>query len=274
MKIVPLLRITRAWNGVLVFASVFLGALFAGVLSPPIRVILACFSASLIASGGYSINDYFDCRTDLINKPSRPIPRGELRGSEVIFLSIFLTATGIIIANLISGLLGFVSIGAAVLLFLYSYSLKRVVLVGNLVVSFLCGLVFLYGGMSVGKTAPTLIPAIFSFLFHLGREILKDIEDIEGDKKSGASTVPIRLGLRMATLFSTLIYLALIVLTPIPYLMGIYNLRYLIAVIVIIDLPLILLLLYCWRPNANYGLVNRLLKFIMPLGLLSLYLGK
>ncbi len=274
MKIIQLLRIGRAWNSVIVFASVFLGAVFAGVISPLAPVMLACFSAALIASGGYSINDYFDYKTDLINRPSRPIPRGKVRRAEALFLSVFLTGAGIIIAHFVSRNSGLVAICAATFLILYSYILKRVVLIGNLVVSLLCGLVFLYGGLSVGKISPTLIPAAFSFLFHLGREILKDVEDLEGDKENGASTVPICLGVRSAIIFSTSIYLSLIVMTPLPYLMGIYSLKYLIAVIVTVDFPLMLLLFYTWRPDANYRYVNTLLKVIMPLGLLSLYLGR
>lgn len=274
MKIAQLLRVSRVWNSVIVFASVFLGALFAGMTSPPISVILACFSAALIASGGYSMNDYFDYKIDLVNKPSRPIPRGELKRIDVFFLSVFLTGVGITMAHLISRNSGFVAICAAMFLFLYSYILKRLALIGNLVVSLLCGLVFIYGGMSVGKTSPTLIPAIFSFLFHLGREILKDVEDLEGDRKSGARTVPIWLGVRNSILFSTIIYIALIAMTPLPYLIGIYNLKYLISVIAVVDLPLTILFLYTWRSNANYALVNTLLKVVMPLGLLSLYVGR
>lgn len=274
MKIIPFLKVARVWNSIIVFASVFLGALFAGVLSPPIRWILACCSASLMASGGYSINDYFDYRTDLINRPSRPIPRGELKRIEVLLLSVFLTATGIITAHFINKDLGLIASGASALLILYSYILKRLIFIGNLIISFLCGLVFLYGGLSVGKVTPTIVPAVFSFLFHLGREILKDVEDIEGDRRSGVNTVPIQFGLRKAILLSTSIYLTLMALTPLPYLLGIYNLRYLLAVILTVDLPLSFLLLYIWRADANYRLGSRLLKMVMPLGLLALYLGR
>jgi len=274
MKIAQLLRVGRAWNSVIVFGSVFLGAVFAGTVSPSIPVMLASISAALIASGGYSLNDYFDYRTDFVNKPSRPIPRGDLARAEALLLSIFLTGMGIIIAHFIGRDSGLVAVCAAILLFFYSYILKRVALIGNLVVSCLCGLVFLYGGLSVGKVTPTLVPAAFSFLFHLGREILKDVEDLEGDRKTGATTVPIWLGVRTSILFSTFIYAGLIVATPIPSVLGIYNLKYLVAVIVLVDVPLVLVLLYVWRPHANYAFVNKSLKVVMPLGLLSLYLGR
>jgi geranylgeranylglycerol-phosphate geranylgeranyltransferase len=274
MKIVQLLKVSRAWNSLIVFASVFLGAVFAGTVSPSAPVILACISAALIAGGGYSLNDYFDYRTDLVNKPTRPIPRGGLTRVQALLLSVFLTGSGIITAHMVGRNSGFVAVCAAILLFFYSYILKRLALIGNLVVSCLCGLVFLYGGLSVGRVSPTLVPAAFSFLFHLGREILKDVEDVEGDRRTGAITVPIWLGVRTSILFSTLIYVGLIAATPIPSALGIYNLRYLVAVVVLVDLPLVLLLFYARRPNADYAFVNRVLKIVMPLGLLSLYLGR
>lgn len=274
MVVLYFLRLIRIWNSLLVLASVFIGILFAGVLSPAAPVVLACVSAFLIASGGYGVNDYFDYRIDLVNKPLRPIPRGDLKRMHALVVSLLLMGAGIVIAHLISGELGLVAAATAGLLILYSYVLKRLVFVGNLVVSLLCGLVFVYGGMSVGKIGPTLVPAAFSFLFHLGREILKDVEDVEGDRKGGAHTIPVRSGRRLAIILSTLIYLLLIALTPVPYATGMYSWRYLISVVVLVDVSLMLTTIYVWRRDANYGTANRVLKLIMPLGLLSLYLGR
>jgi geranylgeranylglycerol-phosphate geranylgeranyltransferase len=273
MRIVPFLKVIRVGNGIIVVASVYLGALFAGVLGPSASLLLACLSAFLIASGGYSINDYFDYATDSINKPLRPIPRGELRRDEVLVLSLILMGTGVAIAQFIGRGSGVVAVCAAVLLFLYSYRLKRLALAGNLVVSLLCGLVFLYAGLSVGELVPVLIPSVFSFLFHLGREILKDVEDMEGDRKTQVCTIPIRWGVRTAVLSSTLIYLSLMALTPLPYLVDLYRLRYLVAVILAVDLPLALVITHTWKPHPRWGHVSTVLKIMMPVGLLALYLG-
>ena len=268
------LKLIRIWNSLLVLASVFIGVLFTETLSPAAPIVLSCVSAFFIASGGYGVNDYFDYRIDLVNKPLRPIPRGDLKRMHAVVVSLLFMGTGVVIAHFISGRLGLVAAAAAGLLILYSYVLKRLVFVGNFVVSLLCGLAFVYGGMSVGKIGPTLVPAAFSFLFHLGREILKDVEDVEGDRKGGAHTIPIRFGRRSAIILYTLIYLLLIALTPFPYLRGIYSWRYLISVVVLVDLSLILTIMYVWRRDANYGIANRVLKLIMPLGLFSLYLGR
>ncbi len=87
---------------------------------------------------------------------------------------------------------------AVVLLYYYSARLKRTIIAGNVVVGFMTGMAFIYGGTTVGHVERALIPAIFAFLINFARELVKDVEDIEGDKKEQAVTLPVKYGIRPA----------------------------------------------------------------------------
>ena len=75
------------------------------------------------------------------------------------------------------------------LLYFYSARLKRTVLIGNLVIGLMTGMAFIYGGVVVGRMERAVVPAIFAFLVNLARELLKDVEDMEGDRKRTCSYV-------------------------------------------------------------------------------------
>lgn len=271
-KALQFVRVSRAWNGVIVSASVALGALF-GENFRFTPVAMACLSGFLVASGGYAINDYFDYAVDLINKPTRPIPSGRLTRREALALSLALAIAGIILAWFISRPSFLLALAATGLLLIYSHSLKRTPLAGNISISVLCGTALLYGGASVSSMDSALVPAGFALLFTLGREILKDVEDMEGDSASGAQTIPILWSARNSILLATSVYLVLIALSPLPYIAGLYGLRYLLAVVTVVDLPLLAVIVYSWKSGANYRLTNIVLKVLMVLGLVSLYMA-
>jgi len=274
-KFISYLRLCRAPNLILVFLSVMVGG-FMGGLSPLWRALIAGLSASLLAGGGNVLDDIIDLRIDRINQPSRPLPSGEvrLRGAWKFTYLLFLLGLGL------SLLLGVEAILLVILstLLLLSYPLwwKRRGLVGNLVVSLLGGLAFLYGGIAVGQPGEALIPALFALLYHLGRELLKDIEDREGDEAGGKMTYPLRYGLNTSLRLVTLVFGLLICLTFLPFVLNIYHLPYLLTVGLGVDSFLLFLLCYLWKKGeaSNWSIVNRLLKLDMLLGLLAICLGR
>ena len=146
---------------------------------------------------------------------------------------------------------------------------------GNGVVSLIAALAFIYGGLAVGRFGPTLIPAWFAFLFHFGREIVKDIQDWAGDTAIGAKTLPIRFGKKTALIVTTYTFILLIISTPVPALFRIYGIVYLIVVILGVDIPLLYVLRSMWRDSGptNLGRLSFILKVDMLIGLLAIYLG-
>lgn len=270
------LLLCRPLNVVIGMISIFIGAFITGTIQPWLKVILAGLSGGFIAAAANVINDYYDIEIDKINKPYRPIAAGIITPKEGFIYSLILFTPGIVLGYLINWLAFFVSVFSSALLYFYSYRLKRTVLWGNLSVSLITALAFIYGGSAVNRLGLALIPATFSFFYHLGREIIKDVEDIEGDRADNIKTLPIQYGARPALIIATGIYILLILLTPIPYLLTIFGLYYLLTVLFIVDGTIGYVLFSLWKNPApnNLSRLSMILKLNMFAGLLAIYLGK
>lgn len=270
------LILCRPLNVAIGMLSIFIGAFITGTIQPLLKVILASTSGGLIAAGANVINDYFDIDIDKINKPYRPIAAGFVMPKEGVVYSLILFLLGIILGWLVNWHAFIISVFSAVLLFLYSFRLKRTVLWGNLSVSLMTALAFIYGGVAVGRLSYALIPAIFSFFYHFGREIIKDVEDIEGDSADKIKTLPIALGEKFALRLATAIYGFLIILTLMPYIFEIFGIYYLLAVVFVVDLIIGYVLFSMWRNPASKNLsrLSLILKLNMFAGLLAIYVGR
>jgi geranylgeranylglycerol-phosphate geranylgeranyltransferase len=110
----------------------------------------------------------------------------------------------------------------------------------------------------------------------MGREIIKDIQDLEGDLSLNASSLPIRFGVRFSLAFATTIFSSLIFLSPLPYLLDVFSLLYLIMVILGVDLVLLYVLGSMWKDpsTSNLGRLSTILKIDMLLGLAAIYAGR
>jgi geranylgeranylglycerol-phosphate geranylgeranyltransferase len=268
--------IIRPLNVFLGMLTVFVGALLAGPLSPIHRVVFACVSAGLIMAGANVINDFFDVEIDRVNKPFRPLPAGRIRPRTALIFSTILFALGFFLSIFIQFFSVFVAALTVVGLIVYSAWLKRTFLWGNIAVSFFSALAFVYGALSVGDVKASWIPATFAFFFHLGREIIKDVEDRVADASSHAQTLPILLGERRALIASTVAFAILISFTFIPYALGIYGKGYFWTVLLGVDLVILFALIWMWkRPDpTTLRRVSALLKLDIFVGLIALYLGQ
>jgi len=165
---------------------------------------------------------------------------------------------------------------AVLSLLLYSFKLKGLPFAGNLVIAAMGALTFIYGGIAVGNVYGIVFPAIFSFLYHLGREITKDIEDELADKSRGIITLPGRYGRPAACNIARGSFILLVGLTPVPFLLGLYGAAYLVSVVVTVDLLLIYVVWHI-KPDCSgisWRKLNGLLKVGMVFGLVSLLLGR
>jgi geranylgeranylglycerol-phosphate geranylgeranyltransferase len=267
--------ISRPVNFVITFLSVLIAAAVTGTIQPFDRVFMACMTAVLITIGANVINDYFDYAIDLINKPGRPIPAGIISRPAALTYSI----TTYILAWIIAGFLGIdmflIALFTGLLLIVYSWWLKRTVLLGNLAVSLATAMAFVYGGSAVGRPSATFFPALFAFLFHFGREILKDLQDVKGDAVHEAITFAVRYGRVASLLLITTIFTVLLVCTIIPYIVSIYGHKYLLIILSGVY-PVILYVIYgSWKYSEpeKLGLLSNILKADMVIGLLAIYMG-
>lgn len=184
----------------------------------------------LIAAAGYAINDYFDIKTDMVNRPEDVIVGHKISRRKTIAWHIWLNTAGIILGTYVSISIGVWQLSliypmATGLLWYYSTNYKRQFIIGNLVVAFITALVPLAVAvyeipmlnkayydemMSRGSDFMiifywTLGFSIFAFILTLIREIIKDVEDFEGDSAYGCNTLPIMVG----TLASKIVVLVL-----------------------------------------------------------------
>lgn len=267
--------ITRPLNIFIGVLAIFMGAFITGTIQPLQNLVLACLSGALIMAGGNVINDYFDVDIDRMNKPFRPIPSNIVNREDAYKFAIILFVLGNFLSIFIIWTSFSLAVFASAGLFLYSWSLKRTILWGNIAVSLFSALAFVYGGLSVGRWQNALIPAGFAFLFHLGREIIKDVEDQAADEANSLKTLPIRFGSKVALLVASGVLGFLIVLTIVPYVLNIYGRTYFTVVLLGVDLVIIVILYLMWvYPYPQYlRRISLVLKADMFVGLLAIYLG-
>ncbi len=279
MKIlIAYLELARPLNGIIAFISAWLGGMFASQGNMEnlidIRLLLVSISALVLLSAGNALNDYCDYDIDRINRPRRPLPSGRLQRTNALIFAIVLTAIGIYFGTLINRNATGIAILVFVALTCYAFYFKRTPFVGNLVVSGLTGLTFIAGGVAIDSVQGTLVPAIFAFLFTTAREIVKDLEDTEGDLKNNAKTLATlnpQMAVRTAIGFMT----SVILFSPIPYLFGLYSWHYLIVVLIGVDVVLIGLAirLYQDASRESCASIQRWMKWDIFVGLGAIYLG-
>ena len=274
-KIKGYILLSRPMNLLIAFLSVMIAAAVTGTIQPIDRVLLAAVTATLITVGANAINDYFDHAIDRINKPLRPIPAGIILRSEALVFSITAMLAGWIISWFLGKVMFMVALIIGLLLVVYSWWLKRTVISGNFTVSFATAMAFVFGGMAVSRPEATIFPASFAFLFHFGREILKDIQDMKGDQINHAITFAVKYGRRSSLTFMSVIFIILLVWTLIPYIIQIYGHIYLLIILFGVY-PVVIYVLYnSWKypEPVKLGYLSNLLKADMLIGLLAIYFG-
>jgi len=273
-KFADLISVTRPLNILLTVLSVWIGYFYSSdsYFSP--ELLYAAVSAGFICAAGNIFNDFFDKTVDQINKPDRPYAAGRLHRNEMVIFGIFAFGAGIVLSFFVGykGIL--IVLSTSALLMIYNIRAKRTVLTGNVIISLLGGLAFLYGGLAGGSAEKAAIPALFAIIFHFGREIFKDIEDKHADMKSGIVTFPVSFGEGKALFLGIFVFVLLIFLTPIPYVFLNFSLLYLITVVVGVDFLLIFLFqqYLVSRSMEHLNRLNKLMKVAMVFGLLALML--
>ncbi len=255
---------------------------------------LLVLSSVCIAAAGNIINDIYDVETDKVNKPSKVVVGKSISEKTAYTLFITFNVVGVLIGFYLSNLVGksgffaiFVIISA--LLYVYASYLKQTFLVGNIVISTLVGLSVLIVG--VFELIPVITAqnqttqftffkilldyAIFAFLINLVREIVKDLEDVDGDYKSKMNTLPIVIGrdrtakvvfiLTLLPLFGSIYYVA-------TYLSKFEVIIAYFLILIIAPLIYIAIRAYNSKTKKHYYHISNMLKLVMLFGMLSMLL--
>ena len=275
-KLTAIIKIIRPLNFLITFASVIVAAVIClPGHSIEINVILAALSASIVMASGNIINDIYDIAIDKINKSLRPLPSGKIQIKNAYSLYFLLILVSIVLSFLVGEMALIIVLFSILLLFFYSKYLKRIPLLGNLTVAFLTGLVFIFGGVVVENPTAAIIPAIFAFMINLIREIVKDMEDVDGDTKAGVITFPIKYGFQKSKILVFLITVSLVLYTLYPFVTQLYKIEYFVAVMVIVNPILVYCLKKLFEDSSLKCLkqISNLLKLSMVFGLVAIYLG-
>lgn len=262
----------------------------------PALFTISLISTILIAAAGYIINDYFDVKTDKINRPETVVIDVTIKRRWAVILHIIFNGIGLLLGLYLalkchSLILLMFQILSILLLWFYSTHFKKQLLVGNIVVSLLTATIplmpmvyeyYLIGGINsltsflIGDFLKTLVIIVlgysaFAFLTSFAREVIKDMEDYKGDIQTGCKTMPIVWGIitsKVVTFFIIIITIGLLLLASFKFykeqqFIGVY---YILGVVV---LPLTFLLIQTIRAKTSkdFKMASLLLKFTMLFGI-------
>ncbi|WP_435552858.1 geranylgeranylglycerol-phosphate geranylgeranyltransferase [Natrinema sp. CGMCC1.2065] len=266
-----LLELTRPVNVIAASALTFIGAFVAGgVAGEPLAVAAAVAATGLAVGAGNAINDYFDREIDRINQPGRAIPRGAVSPRGALAFSVLLFAGAVALAVTLPATA--IAIAGVNLLALVAYTefFKGLPGLGNALVAYLVGSTFLFGAAAVGEIAPAVVLFVLAAIATLTREIIKDVEDIEGDREEGLNTLPIAIGERKALVVAAVLLVVAVVASPIPFLRGYFGVAYLLVVA-----PAdAVMLLAAYESFANPTTGQSRLKYGMFLAALAFIVGR
>ncbi|ASI99268.1 geranylgeranylglycerol-phosphate geranylgeranyltransferase [Thermococcus celer] len=222
MELKAFVEITRPHNCILAGLVGVLGSIVAvGHFPGVITSLLVFLVVTLGCAGGNTINDYFDYEIDRINRPERPLPRGAMSRKTALYYSLSLFAVGLALAYFINTADFVLAIVAYAAMVLYAWKLKPLPFVGNLVVASLTGATPLYGALAVNRIGLAGYLALCAFLVNVAREVIKDIEDVEGDITKGAKTLPILWGRRKAAYIGAVFAVLTVVASFLPVKAGV-----------------------------------------------------
>jgi geranylgeranylglycerol-phosphate geranylgeranyltransferase len=269
------IRIARPGNsfavGVLALAACLAAGAGRGLAS---SVVMAVLGSSLVAAGGYVLNDLFDYETDKLTHPARVLPKGEMdRGTARTYALVSLIGAPLLF--LFVNPLSFANASlAALLLALYSWKLKsRIGALGNFVVALLASNSALIGGFVVGELGRVIPLAVCVFFATLAREIVKDIQDLPGDSATRTQTVPMLIGRSRASHLAALFLGLAIPAAYLPYQRAIFGLAYLIAASVVNVAVLYTAVRLALSGGKRAGLIQQLIKAEMFLYILIFLLA-
>ncbi|HLF20513.1 MAG TPA: geranylgeranylglycerol-phosphate geranylgeranyltransferase [Bacteroidota bacterium] len=274
-KIKAIVELTRPINCLIAFLSIAAASILAGGRGDSwIQILSAAVVGAFVAGGANAINDFFDVEIDRINRPNRPIPRNAVTKDEARLMWFVLSLLGLSLNVFLNRGALAIALFAVIALYFYSMVLKKTVLIGNFVVALMTGMAFVYGAVVVGNPERSIMPAIFAFLINLARELVKDVEDMEGDAKKQAMTLAVKHGAKAGIITAGIVLITLIGTTLGAYVFGIYDLTYLYLVLVV-DGILAYVIVSMWknRSPAHMKKVSLLLKINMAIGLVAIFAG-
>lgn len=292
MKIASLFSVIRGYNIPIIILAQYLSAIF--ILAPEKRALevlldfnlfILVFASSLTIASGYIINNFYDRKKDLINRPNKSML--DRLVSQKTKLSVYFTLNFIValMALFVSWRVFLFFSGYIFLIWFYSHKIKKYPLVGNLtaallaVLPFFAILLYFYTRIPFEdienykrQLAVIFAHATFLFLLLLIREMIKDLENLKGDLANDYKTIPIVYGELLSKKIITV--LTLLIILPVYVLIEISDVGYMDIYFYCCLITLIFFILYLWKSDskAQFLVLHNVLKFLIVAGVFCIIL--
>ena len=280
LKIVSMISVVRGYNVFIIALAQYLSAVF--ILAPEKRALnvildvdlfILVLASNLTIASGYIINNFYDSKKDLINRPNKS--KLDRLISQKTKLQVYFSLN-----FLVAAIATFVSIKAVVffsayifLIWFYSHKLKKYPVIGNLTAAVLAVLPFFAILLYFKNFYPQIFAhALFLFLLILIREMVKDLENLKGDIANSYVTIVVKYGDKLVKQIIT--FLTICTIVPVYFLVNIYNVGYMTTYFYISLIVLILFIIYLWRATdrSDYIKLHNVLKLIIVAGVFCIVL--
>lgn len=264
------LQLFRTGNAVMGIVGVLVACFMAAgldIADAGANLLISAVVVFMFICGGNALNDYIDHEIDRTAHPERPIPSGRMERKTALHagLLMFIGSVAVSLLTFDPVCIGIVVI-ACLQMAAYELFLKQRGFVGNLTIAVLTGMMFLLGAAVVGHWSDNLIVALMATLVSIGREIAKDIEDMDSDE--GRITLPMRIGTRNAAILACVFFILGPLLSIQPMVAGTYGILYL--TVVIADAMFVMCAGYVFRDPHK---AQKLAKKAMVVALVSFIIG-
>tara|TARA_B100001750_G_C15437769_1_gene561878 strand:- start:372 stop:1211 length:840 start_codon:yes stop_codon:yes gene_type:complete len=272
----PAISLIRPVNSIMVGFAVIVGASVVSVENFfNINMIFGFLTGFLISSFSMIVNDYYDIDVDRINSPNRPLVKGDISLINAKYLAIMFLFLGILSALYISLIHFAIASIFSFVSWYYNFKGKKYGLIGNFLVSLSISIPYIYGGLIHNIYDPLImVLAGITFLASTGREIIKTISDVEGDKLRKINSISIVYGVNYAAILGSLFFILAVIVSLIPIFMSLAGVVY--SVLIILPDSLFIYLAFTMlqtRDSKTAIKVKKIALLGMLLGLLCFIFG-
>ena len=280
-KLVAVLKLTRIEHSLMLVIAVVAAELLASGSLPPLPIlILSLIAPVFISMASFAINDYFDVEADRINKKMRPLVTGDLTRRGALYITVISLFIGVAASALINQYAFAITFIFGALAMLYSYSLKRMFVIGNAYIGLSMVIPYLFGNYVVSTSigASIILVSVMTFISGFAREVQGTIRDYEGDVKARkVMTIPTVIGKKASALLALFLYVVAVLVSAymFVYIMPFrYNLVFGIPV-ALSDVMLLYVGATYLSKNAErkYGMGRNVSLFAMGLALVAILLS-
>lgn len=274
MLLKEFLKLTRFEHAIMLAVAVLIGetVVLGHMPKLTLSIILSLFVPIFSEMGSFSLNDYLDVESDRINKKTdRPLVAGTIKPQFAFNFACFAVIVSIALSFFINFNAFLIAVVFNLLAIAYNYKLKDLPLVGNAYIALSMAIPFIFGNFVVSNELDVLavLIALLGFLSGLAREIVKSVQDMEGDKKARKSkTLPIIIGEKASLYSAAFLYMAFVPLTFLPF---IYGLKQSINAILIVSLADILIIYVIISITGSHN--SKTMKKARNISLLALFIG-